>query len=203
MRGRGSGSPDLPPARHAARLPAMNIIRRHIASVLGSRRRHRELRRVYDICNGCGRCLPLCPSFKVMFDRLDVDAVDGDVEKLPASDVKDVVDLCHQCHTHDLFEYLARRQADGALDTRFVRAPGPGDVSRAVAPAWSGDSRPATPTRSWASSRRCTSSASRYRRTRGGLPGRRPGHARGGHPNERARAVLSAEMVAALAADLE
>ena len=43
-----------------------------------------ELRRVYDICAGCRRCLPLCPSFKVMFDRLDVEAVDGDVEKLPA-----------------------------------------------------------------------------------------------------------------------
>jgi len=56
-----------------------------------------ELRRVYDICNGCRRCLPLCPSFKVMFDRLDVDAVDGDVERLPAADVKEVVDLCYQC----------------------------------------------------------------------------------------------------------
>jgi glycerol-3-phosphate dehydrogenase subunit C len=56
-----------------------------------------ELRRVYDICSGCRRCLPLCPSFKVLFDRLDVDAVDGDVEKLPAADVKEVVDLCYQC----------------------------------------------------------------------------------------------------------
>jgi Fe-S oxidoreductase len=56
-----------------------------------------ELRRVYDICNGCRRCLPLCPSFKVMFDRLDVDAVDGDAEKLPAADLKEVVDLCYQC----------------------------------------------------------------------------------------------------------
>src|SRR5437016_5670843 len=37
----------------------------------------RELRRVYDICSGCRRCLPLCPSFKVLFDRLDVDAVDA------------------------------------------------------------------------------------------------------------------------------
>ena len=57
----------------------------------------KELRRVYDICGGCRRCLPLCPSFKVMFDRLDVDAVDGDVEKLPQADVKEVVDLCYQC----------------------------------------------------------------------------------------------------------
>ena len=56
-----------------------------------------ELRRVYDICNGCRRCLSLCPSFKVMFDRLDVEAVDGDAEKLPAADVKEVVDLCYQC----------------------------------------------------------------------------------------------------------
>jgi glycerol-3-phosphate dehydrogenase subunit C len=56
-----------------------------------------ELRRVYDICNGCRRCLPLCPSFKVMFGRLDVEAVDGDVEKLPTADVKEVVDLCYQC----------------------------------------------------------------------------------------------------------
>jgi Fe-S oxidoreductase len=57
----------------------------------------KELRRVYDICSGCRRCLPLCPSFKVLFDRLDVDAVDGDVEKLPRGDAKEVVDLCYQC----------------------------------------------------------------------------------------------------------
>ena len=57
----------------------------------------KELRRVYDICAGCRRCLPLCPSFRVMFDRLDTDAVDGDVDKLPAADVKEVVDLCYQC----------------------------------------------------------------------------------------------------------
>jgi Fe-S oxidoreductase len=41
--------------------------------------------------------LPLCPSFKVLFDRMDVEAVDGDVDKLPAGDVKEVVDLCYQC----------------------------------------------------------------------------------------------------------
>ncbi|HET8578814.1 MAG TPA: heterodisulfide reductase-related iron-sulfur binding cluster [Methylomirabilota bacterium] len=56
-----------------------------------------ELRRVYDICSGCRRCLPLCPSFKVLFERLDTEAVDGDVEKLPGGDVKEVVDLCYQC----------------------------------------------------------------------------------------------------------
>jgi Fe-S oxidoreductase len=56
-----------------------------------------ELRRVYDICAGCRRCLPLCPSFKVLFDAIDSDAVDGDVEKLRSADVKQVVDLCYQC----------------------------------------------------------------------------------------------------------
>ncbi|MGH7302412.1 MAG: heterodisulfide reductase-related iron-sulfur binding cluster, partial [Candidatus Rokuibacteriota bacterium] len=57
----------------------------------------KELRRVYDICGGCRRCLPLCPSFKVLFDRMDVEAVDGDVDKLPVGDVKEAVDLCYQC----------------------------------------------------------------------------------------------------------
>src|SRR2546428_3018173 len=57
----------------------------------------RELRRVYDIGRADRRILLLCPSFKVLFDRLDVDAVDGDVEKLPTRDVKEVVDLCYQC----------------------------------------------------------------------------------------------------------
>ena len=56
-----------------------------------------ELRRVTDICGGCRRCLPLCPSFKELFSRLDVEAVDGDVEKLPKADLKMVVDLCYQC----------------------------------------------------------------------------------------------------------
>jgi Fe-S oxidoreductase len=39
----------------------------------------------------------LCPSFKVMFDRLDAEVVDGDIDKLPRADVKEVVDLCYQC----------------------------------------------------------------------------------------------------------
>lgn len=56
-----------------------------------------ELRRVADICNGCRRCLPLCPSFKVLFDRLDTDTVDGEAEKLPPADLQEVVDLCYQC----------------------------------------------------------------------------------------------------------
>jgi Fe-S oxidoreductase len=32
-----------------------------------------------------------------MFDRIDVDEVDGDIDKLPDAHVKEVVDLCYQC----------------------------------------------------------------------------------------------------------
>ena len=56
-----------------------------------------ELRRVYDVCSGCRRCLPLCPSFKDLMASLDGDEVDGDAERLPAGDMQQVVDLCYQC----------------------------------------------------------------------------------------------------------
>jgi Fe-S oxidoreductase len=56
-----------------------------------------ELRRVFDVCNGCRRCLPLCPSFKDLMASLDRDEVDGDAERLPGADMQRVVDLCYQC----------------------------------------------------------------------------------------------------------
>jgi Fe-S oxidoreductase len=56
-----------------------------------------ELRRVFDICSGCRRCLPLCPSFKDLMASLDRDEVDGHAERLPAADMRRVVDLCYQC----------------------------------------------------------------------------------------------------------
>jgi glycerol-3-phosphate dehydrogenase subunit C len=56
-----------------------------------------ELRRVFDICGGCRRCLPLCPSFKDLMASLDDDAVDGDAERLPPAGMRRVVDLCYQC----------------------------------------------------------------------------------------------------------
>jgi Fe-S oxidoreductase len=56
-----------------------------------------ELRRVFDICNGCRRCLPLCPSFKDLLGSLDRDEVDGEAGRLPATDMRRVVDLCYQC----------------------------------------------------------------------------------------------------------
>jgi Fe-S oxidoreductase len=56
-----------------------------------------ELRRVYDVCNGCRRCITLCPSFKDLFRSLDTDEVDGEAEKLEPRALKRVVDLCYQC----------------------------------------------------------------------------------------------------------
>jgi len=56
-----------------------------------------ELRRVFDVCNGCRRCLPLCPSFKDLMAALDREEVDGEAERLPAADLRRVVDLCYQC----------------------------------------------------------------------------------------------------------
>lgn len=56
-----------------------------------------ELKRVFDICNGCRRCYSLCPSFTDLFARLDSEAVDGDAEKLTGADRTSVTDLCYQC----------------------------------------------------------------------------------------------------------
>lgn len=56
-----------------------------------------ELKRVFDICNGCRRCYNLCPSFNDLFARLDAETVDGDAEKLGTADFRSVTDLCYQC----------------------------------------------------------------------------------------------------------
>ncbi len=55
------------------------------------------MERIFDICNGCRRCFNLCPSFSDLFNRLDVEAVDGDVKKLTPSDHQKIVDDCYYC----------------------------------------------------------------------------------------------------------
>ncbi len=57
----------------------------------------KEFRRVFDICHGCRRCYNLCPSFSDLFNRIDEERVDGDVDKLDKEDFKQVTDLCYQC----------------------------------------------------------------------------------------------------------
>jgi len=57
----------------------------------------KEFRRVFDICHGCRRCYSLCPSFSDLFNRIDGEKVDGDIDKLGAEDFRSVTDLCYQC----------------------------------------------------------------------------------------------------------
>src|SRR5262245_54481708 len=54
------------------------------------------MRRVFDICHGCRRCLPLCPAFPDLFKRIDTSASE-DVDGLKEDDLRSVVDLCYQC----------------------------------------------------------------------------------------------------------
>lgn len=54
-----------------------------------------ELARVFDICHQCRRCFDLCPSFDIMFKRIDAKGPDASV--LDSADNKEIVDLCYQC----------------------------------------------------------------------------------------------------------
>jgi glycerol-3-phosphate dehydrogenase subunit C len=54
-----------------------------------------ELRRVGEICHQCRRCLPLCPAFPALFDRID--ATEGEVEGVPMADFDAVNELCYHC----------------------------------------------------------------------------------------------------------
>jgi glycerol-3-phosphate dehydrogenase subunit C len=55
----------------------------------------KETLRIYEICNGCRLCYNLCPSFKVLFERID--ELDGEVHKLGKEDKKKIIDLCYDC----------------------------------------------------------------------------------------------------------
>ncbi len=55
----------------------------------------KETARIFDICNGCRLCFNLCPSFDVLFKRID--ELDGEMDKLTDKDTKKVVDLCYDC----------------------------------------------------------------------------------------------------------
>ncbi len=55
----------------------------------------KETLRIFDICDGCRRCINLCPSFNTLLDRLDV--VESNVHKLTAVDTRRIVDECYYC----------------------------------------------------------------------------------------------------------
>lgn len=60
-----------------------------------------ELRRVFEICHGCRMCVGYCPSFPLMFDRIDENhekfGQAHSAVTLKADDFVAVTDLCFQC----------------------------------------------------------------------------------------------------------
>ena len=55
-----------------------------------------EMRRVFDICQGCRRCFNLCDSFPKLFDMID-ESKNEDVESLSSDQFSPVVDACTLC----------------------------------------------------------------------------------------------------------
>lgn len=55
----------------------------------------REEKRVFEVCNGCRMCAAYCPSFDILFGRID--AKDVTAEELTAQDLHDVMDACFYC----------------------------------------------------------------------------------------------------------
>ena len=55
----------------------------------------REITRVFEKCQDCRRCLPLCPSFPSLFESLD--RHEQEASQLTPAETRDVIDLCYQC----------------------------------------------------------------------------------------------------------
>jgi glycerol-3-phosphate dehydrogenase subunit C len=56
---------------------------------------HQELRRAFEICNGCRLCFNLCPSFPEMFNAFDRQT--GEHAELTAEEIDRVLAGCFQC----------------------------------------------------------------------------------------------------------
>ena len=54
----------------------------------------KEIDRTFDLCNGCRLCFKFCQSFPTLFGAVDEA---GDVRRLPAQKVEQVIDECFQC----------------------------------------------------------------------------------------------------------
>ena len=55
-----------------------------------------ELRRVFDVCHTCRRCLRLCDSFPRLFDLID-DSASGELDTVDSKGFKSIVDACTLC----------------------------------------------------------------------------------------------------------
>ncbi len=75
-----------------------------------------EVSRVFEVCHGCRRCASLCGVFPRLFDALD-HRHDGDVRKLSAADIEEVMEDCNQCGLCELqCPYTPREGHDFQLD---------------------------------------------------------------------------------------
>ena len=55
-----------------------------------------EMRRVFDICHGCRRCVSLCQAFPTLFDLVDASPT-LEVDGVAKHDFARVVDQCYLC----------------------------------------------------------------------------------------------------------
>lgn len=55
-----------------------------------------ELARVFDVCNGCRRCVQFCTSFPTLFEMLD-GFDDHDAGSMTPAQQDQVIDACFQC----------------------------------------------------------------------------------------------------------
>jgi Fe-S oxidoreductase len=55
-----------------------------------------EMERIFDICHGCRRCVPLCNAFPTLFELID-NTDTGELEAVPREKFWDVVDQCYLC----------------------------------------------------------------------------------------------------------
>ena len=55
-----------------------------------------EMGRVFDICQGCRRCVSLCNTFPTLFELVDASAT-GEVDAVPKEKYWDIVDQCYLC----------------------------------------------------------------------------------------------------------
>ena len=55
-----------------------------------------EAERIFEICHGCRRCVSLCNTFPLLFDKIDA-TPDGELAEVPKEAYWDVVDQCYLC----------------------------------------------------------------------------------------------------------
>ncbi len=76
--------------------PTRHIIDWNNPDFIDTEKLDAEVRRQFDICHGCRRCLNLCDSFPRLFDLIDA-AEDEELDGVESADFEHVVDACTLC----------------------------------------------------------------------------------------------------------